>query len=34
MESDLLGPAAFRAYINTELAKWAKLVREAGAKID
>lgn len=34
MEPDLLGPAAFRAYINTELAKWAKLVREAGAKID
>ena len=34
MEPDVLAPAAFRTYLGTELAKWAKLVREAGAKLD
>ena len=34
MEPDGLGPPAFRAYINAELVKWTKLVREAGAKLD
>ena len=34
MEPDVLAPAAFRAYLGTELIKWAKLVREAGAKLD
>ena len=34
MEPDLLGPAEFRAYIAAELAKWSKLVRDSGAKLD
>ena len=34
MEPDILAPAAFRTYLGAELAKWAKLVREAGAKLD
>ena len=34
MEPDVLAPAAFRAYLGTELIKWARLVREAGAKLD
>ena len=34
MEPDVLAPAAFRTYLTAELAKWAKLVREAGAKLD
>ncbi len=34
MEPDVLNPAAFRSYIGNELAKWSKLVREAGAKLD
>jgi tripartite-type tricarboxylate transporter receptor subunit TctC len=33
-EVDLLGPAAFRAFLASELEKWSKLVQESGAKVD
>ena len=34
MELELLAPAEFRAYLTSELAKWSKLVKDSGAKID
>lgn len=34
LETDPLGPAEFRAFISSELAKWAQLVKASGAKID
>lgn len=34
LEVDLLNPAAFRAFLSAELAKWSKLVKESGAKLD
>lgn len=34
LESDLLGPAEFRAFLGAELAKWSKLVKDSGAKLD
>ena len=34
LETDLLGPAEFRAFLSNELAKWAKLVKDSGAKLD
>jgi tripartite-type tricarboxylate transporter receptor subunit TctC len=34
LESDPMGPAAFGAFIAAELAKWSKLVKESGAKLD
>lgn len=34
LEADLLDPPAFRAFIASELAKWAKLVKDSGAKLD
>jgi tripartite-type tricarboxylate transporter receptor subunit TctC len=34
MELELLGPAEFRAFLAAELAKWSKLVKESGAKLD
>jgi tripartite-type tricarboxylate transporter receptor subunit TctC len=34
LETDLLGPADFRAFMSNELAKWSKLVKDSGAKLD
>ncbi len=34
LETDLLGPAEFRAFLTGELAKWSKLVKDSGAKLD
>lgn len=34
LEVDLLNPAAFRAFLAAELAKWSKLVKDSGAKLD
>ena len=34
MEVELLGPAAYRAFLMTELDKWAALVKTSGAKLD
>jgi tripartite-type tricarboxylate transporter receptor subunit TctC len=34
MELELLGPAEFRAFLAAELAKWSKLVKDSGAKLD
>lgn len=34
MEVDLLGPAAYRAFLAAELDKWSKLVKSSGAKVD
>ena len=34
MEVELLGPAEFRAFLGAELAKWSKLVKDSGAKLD
>lgn len=34
LETDLLDPPAFNAFIVSELAKWAKLVKDSGAKLD
>ena len=34
LEIDLLGPAEFRAFLSNELAKWSKLVKDSGAKLD
>jgi tripartite-type tricarboxylate transporter receptor subunit TctC len=34
LETDLLGPAEFRAFLSSELAKWSKLVKDSGAKLD
>ena len=34
MDLDLLGPDAYRAVLAADLAKWSKLVRESGAKVD
>ena len=34
LEADIAGPAEFRAYIAAELAKWSKLVKDSGAKLD
>lgn len=34
LESDPMGPAEFGAFISSELAKWSKLVKESGAKLD
>jgi tripartite-type tricarboxylate transporter receptor subunit TctC len=34
LEADLMGPAEFRTFIAAELAKWSKLVKESGAKLD
>ena len=34
LEVDLMNPATFRNYIAAELAKWSKLVKESGAKLD
>ena len=34
LEADIAGPAEFRAYIGAELAKWSKLVKDSGAKLD
>ena len=34
LEPDLLGPAEFRSFPGSELAKWAQLVKASGAKLD
>jgi tripartite-type tricarboxylate transporter receptor subunit TctC len=34
LEVDLLRPADFRAFLAAELAKWSKLVKDSGAKLD
>jgi tripartite-type tricarboxylate transporter receptor subunit TctC len=34
LEADPMGPAGFGAFISSELAKWSKLVKESGAKLD
>jgi tripartite-type tricarboxylate transporter receptor subunit TctC len=34
LETDRLDPPAFRAFIAAELIKWAKLVKDSGAKLD
>jgi tripartite-type tricarboxylate transporter receptor subunit TctC len=34
LEVDLLRPAEFRAFLAAELAKWSKLVKDSGAKLD
>jgi tripartite-type tricarboxylate transporter receptor subunit TctC len=34
LEADPMGPAEFGAFISSELAKWSKLVKESGAKLD
>ena len=34
LETDLLGPAEFRAFLASELAKWSQLVKDSGAKLD
>ena len=34
LEVDLLRPAEFRAFLAVELAKWSKLVKDSGAKLD
>jgi tripartite-type tricarboxylate transporter receptor subunit TctC len=34
LETDLLGPADFRVFLTNELAKWSKLVKDSGAKLD
>ena len=34
LETDLMAPAEFRAFIAAELAKWSKLVKDSGAKLD
>ncbi len=34
LETDLMTPAEFRAFIGAELAKWSKLVKDSGAKLD
>ena len=34
LDTDLLGPAEFRSFLNSELAKWSKLVKDSGAKLD
>lgn len=34
LEVDLLNPAAFRSFLSAELAKWSKLVKDSGAKLD
>jgi tripartite-type tricarboxylate transporter receptor subunit TctC len=34
LDTELLTPAEFRAFIAAELAKWSKLVKESGAKLD
>ena len=34
LEPDLMNPAEFRAFLATELAKWAQLVKASGAKLD
>jgi len=34
LETDLLGPDEFRAFLSSELTKWSKLVKDSGAKLD
>ena len=34
LDNDLLGSAEFKNFIGSELSKWAKLVRDSGAKLD
>ncbi|MSQ57721.1 MAG: tripartite tricarboxylate transporter substrate binding protein [Limnohabitans sp.] len=34
LENDLLGPVEFKNFIGSELSKWAKLVKDSGAKLD
>ena len=34
LEVDLLRPAEFRAFLAAELAKWSKLVKDSGARLD
>jgi tripartite-type tricarboxylate transporter receptor subunit TctC len=34
LEIDLLGPAAYKAFLASELDKWSKLVKSSGAKVD
>jgi tripartite-type tricarboxylate transporter receptor subunit TctC len=34
LETDLMTPVEFRAFIAAELAKWSKLVKDSGAKLD
>jgi tripartite-type tricarboxylate transporter receptor subunit TctC len=34
LETDLMTPAEFRTFIGAELAKWSKLVKDSGAKLD
>ena len=34
LEPAVKDPAAFRGYVKSELAKWSRLIREAGIKAD
>ena len=34
LEIDLMRPEVFRNFLAAELAKWSKLVKESGAKLD
>jgi len=34
LEVEILGPAAYQAFLTAELDKWAKLVKSSGAKVD
>ena len=34
LEVELLGPAAYKAFLVAELDKWSKLVKSSGAKVD
>ena len=34
LEVEILGPAAYQAFLAAELDKWSKLVKSSGAKVD